>query len=1054
MSAIARRSPSQIMSDGVDKLDLNGEDGHACSRHNPSTAEQHRSLILSRLTGHGFWSLVMSDGDEHGATRSNPRGCETWWEELTGQTNKEQHASPTAWADVVHPDDRERALRAWHDGLQSGRAFDVEYRVATRAGRWAVVRARGEALVDSAGVVREWVGSLQDVTEHSLNAGTAAASRMFETVLSNTPDFVYMFDSSARFTFVNRALLKLWGKSAAETLGKTFFELDYTPELAARLHEQVLRVFRTGIGLCDETEYGDEVPPRSYEYIFTPVLGADGRVEAVTGSTRDITARKTNEIALRTSESRYRALVTASSDVVYRMSPDWSEMSPVDGRGFIPSTSQPLRDWMTQNVPEFEHSRVKNAIARAIAEKATFELEHQVRRIDGTLGWTFSRAVPILDDAGNIVEWFGTAADITARKRAVSDLRDIRSRMDAALNAAAIGTWAWDIPGDKFYGDASFARMFGVPLNAVDGGPLDPIFEVIHTEDQPRVAEAIRATIETGTFYQADYRVRSQEGTWRWVSARGRVERDAQGRAVRFPGVVIDVTDQKEAQKELSRVQAEAERRRRLYDTILTNTPDLAYVFDLDHRFIYANNVLLRMWGRTWDEAIGKTCHELGYEAWHASMHDQEIEQVKSTRQPIRGEVPFNGTFGRRIYEYIFVPVLGADGQVEAVAGTTRDVTDRKNAEEALRDADRKKDDFIALLAHELRNPLAPIRSGLQMTRLAKGDQQMIDKARMIMERQLAHMVRLIDDLLDVSRITRNKMELRRTHVSLADVVANAVEAATPAIQEARHRLTVTLPPEPVMFNADLTRLAQVLSNLLTNSARYTPVGGQIWLSGERDGDDAVIRVRDSGIGIPASSLSKIFDMFSQVDRSVERSTGGLGIGLALVKGLVEMHGGRVSAESVEGQGSTFTVRLPTILMTHEHDAHAKESDGNAAARRRVLVVDDNHDGAESMAELLKMLGSEVRVAHDGAAAVSTAAEFRPDVILMDIGLPVMNGLDATRRIRRETWGEEMAIYALTGWGQDSDRQLSREAGCTGHLVKPVEFADLERLMNASPSRG
>jgi signal transduction histidine kinase len=438
---------------------------------------------------------------------------------------------------------------------------------------------------------------------------------------------------------------------------------------------------------------------------------------------------------------------------------------------------------------------------------------------------------------------------------------------------------------------------------------------------------------------------------------------------------------------------------------------------------------------------------EIGYEPWHAEMHDREIDQVKETRQPIRGEVPFNGTFGRRIYDYIFVPVFGENGEVEAVAGTTRDVTDRKLAEETLRDADRKKDDFLALLAHELRNPLAPIRNGLQVLRLAQGDAAIIAEAQEMMERQLSHMVRLIDDLLDISRITRNKMELVRSQVTLADVVRNAVEAAAPAIQEFGHELKVHLPGESIALDADLTRLAQVFSNLLTNSAKYTPRGGTIWLSAERAGDQAVVSVRDTGIGIPASALSTVFDMFSQVDRTVERSTGGLGIGLALVRGLVEMHGGTVSATSVEGEGSTFTVTLavsePAALPSHETPIETFGSD----SRRRVLVVDDNRDGAESMSTMLRLLGNEVITAHDGVEAVAAAGAFRPQVILMDIGLPRLNGLDATQQIREQPWGRSVKIIALTGWGQENDRERSRSAGCDGHLVKPVNLIDLEAVL-------
>ena len=538
------------------------------------------------------------------------------------------------------------------------------------------------------------------------------------------------------------------------------------------------------------------------------------------------------------------------------------------------------------------------------------------------------------------------------------------------------------------------------------------------------------------------------------MTARGQVERDADGRAVRFPGVVIDVTDRKLAEAALDRVTAESERLRRLYETVLSATPDFVYVFSLDHRVLYANDSLIRMWGRGRDGAIGKTFLEIGYEPWHAEMHDREIDQVRATKEPIRGEVPFTGTNGRRIYDYIFVPVIGADGEVEAVAGTTRDVTDRKESELALAESDRKKDEFIALLAHELRNPLAPIRNGLQVIRQAR-DLAVRERAQEMMDRQLAHMVRLIDDLLDVSRIGRNKLELRRARVTLADVVESAVEAAQPAIDAAGHELLVSLPTRPVHLDADLTRLAQVLSNLLTNSAKYTERGGRIWLSAERKEGVIEVTVRDTGIGIPPESLPRIFDMFSQVDRSIERSTGGLGIGLALVKGLAEMHGGTVVAKSDgEGQGQHVRRHASDHPGRGPRCRRAFPSARPASPARRVLVVDDNRDGAESLGMMLELAGHEVALAHDGLEAIERAAQFRPEVILMDVGMPRLNGLDATRRIRQEPWGKAATIIALTGWGQECDREQSREAGCNGHLVKPVALEELHRMLGAPPQKG
>ena len=336
--------------------------------------------------------------------------------------------------------------------------------------------------------------------------------------------------------------------------------------------------------------------------------------------------------------------------------------------------------------------------------------------------------------------------------------------------------------------------------------------------------------------------------------------------------------------------------------------------------------------------------------------------------------------------------------------------------------------------------------------RLASGDANAVDQARSMMERQLGHMVRLIDDLLDISRISQNKMELRRcANVRLTDAVNSAV-GKRPGLSSRGNRSTnspCSLPRKPIYLDADLTRLAQVFSNLLTNSAKYTARGGKIWLTAERRSEEVLVTVRDTGIGIPAGSIASIFDMFSQVDRSVERSTGGLGIGLALVKGLVEMHGGTVTVVSEgEGKGSTFTVILP-VLADQAGFAVVPSDNGQAAAgpKHRILVVDDNRDGADSLAMILRLVNNEVRTARDGIEALEQAKVFQPEIVLMDIGLPGLNGLDATRRIREQPWGQSMTIIALTGWGQDRDREQSREAGCDGHLVKPVNLPELQKLL-------
>jgi PAS domain S-box-containing protein len=499
---------------------------------------------------------------------------------------------------------------------------------------------------------------------------------------------------------------------------------------------------------------------------------------------------------------------------------------------------------------------------------------------------------------------------------------------------------------------------------------------------------------------------------------------------------------------------------RERYRVTLTSIGDAVIATDAGEQVTFLNQVAEQLTGWNIDAASGRPLREVFRIVDEGTREPLPSPALRALQEGVVASlsnhtilIAKDGT--ERPLDDSAAPIRSPDGKVIGTVLVFRDTTERRKVEEALKEADRRKDDFIALLAHELRNPLAPLRNGLQVMRLGGGDENSVAQARAMMERQLGHMVRLIDDLLEISRISRNKMELRRSRVLLADVVGSAVEAARPLIDAAGQELTISLPPEPVFLDADLTRLAQVFSNLLTNSAKYTERSGHIRLAAERRASDVLVSVRDNGIGIPTDALPSIFDMFSQVDRSIERSAGGLGIGLALVKGLVEMHGGTVTVESDgEGKGSTFTVKLPVLESPRQLVVNTPENgQGLSGPRRRMLVVDDNRDSAESMAIMLKLLGNEVRVAHDGIEAVEAAEAFRPQIILMDVGMPRLSGLDATRRIREQPWGRPMVIVALTGWGQDGDRARSQEAGCNGHLVKPVSLMDLQKFLADVPVR-
>jgi PAS domain S-box-containing protein len=428
---------------------------------------------------------------------------------------------------------------------------------------------------------------------------------------------------------------------------------------------------------------------------------------------------------------------------------------------------------------------------------------------------------------------------------------------------------------------------------------------------------------------------------------------------------------------------------------------------------------------------------------------DEAIQRSIRDGSPFDMEYRTIGLDGRERWIRSIGQVAYDAGRPVRFDGITIDVTERVRQADELREADRKKDEFLATLAHELRNPLAPIRNSLNLLGLSGERDPAARQIHEIMERQVNHMIRLVDDLLEMSRITRNKVELQKEPVELAAILRTAVEISQPLIDASRHQLAIALPPEPLTLDADAVRLGQVFANLLNNAAKYTPSGGQIWLSARQEGSEVVVSVRDSGKGIEPEMLQRVFDLFTQVDRSPSRNQGGLGIGLTLVKSLVESHGGSVVAKSPGlNQGSEFIVRLP--LAANQRTAAGKPAARAAAgalASRRLLVVDDNRDAANSLGRLLRVLGAEVQIAHSGAEALELLEKFRPVTVLLDIGMPGMDGYEVAQRVRERFDASEVLLIALTGWGQEEDRRRSQAAGFDHHLVKPVDHGVLLTLL-------
>ncbi|MGV3572631.1 MAG: ATP-binding protein [Ramlibacter sp.] len=436
------------------------------------------------------------------------------------------------------------------------------------------------------------------------------------------------------------------------------------------------------------------------------------------------------------------------------------------------------------------------------------------------------------------------------------------------------------------------------------------------------------------------------------------------------------------------------------------------------------------------------------------------LEQVYRTGEPFVGRgvgveiqpVP-GGPRALRFVDFLYQPVHDADGRVAGIFAQGHDVTEQVLGARALEEADRRKDEFLATLAHELRNPLAPIRQAAVVARSAGGDDRRQGWALGVIERQVGHMALLLDDLLDVSRISRGKLELRLQPVELAAVVEAAVETTRPLLEAKRHALHVRLPPDPLRLQVDPVRLAQVLSNLLSNAGKYTDPGGRIELDAEVAGGTLVIRVRDNGIGLSAGDGSQIFEMFSQVASALDRSESGLGIGLALTRGLVELHGGRIDAVSDgPGKGSEFIVSLPTRTPEAAAPAAASSPDVQPAGQRqrKVLLADDNADALETMAALLEIEGHQVQTANDGNRALEVGEQLRPDVAILDIGMPHLNGYEAAAKIRETDWGRKVVLIALTGWGQEQDQARAREAGFDHHCTKPVDIDRLLQLVQGS----
>ncbi|WP_020562567.1 PAS domain S-box protein [Methylosarcina fibrata] len=648
----------------------------------------------------------------------------------------------------------------------------------------------------------------------------------------------------------------------------------------------------------------------------------------------------------------------------------------------------------------------------------------------------------VLKDLNDHAVGLGTVStNINERKRAEETLREIQVDLNRAQAVAHVGSWRLDIHKNKLEWSDENYQIFGV----AKGTPLtyESFLAIVHPADRQFVDDAWKAAL-AGSLYDVEHRLLI-DGQVKWVRELVELEFDENGSVRGGFGTTEDITGIKTVQEALQRERA-------FLRQVIDAAPSAIFVKDRDGRFLLGNEVLAKSYGTSIEALVGLTEKDFNTNADEVAHFQQNDLEVINSRTPrVFPEVKVtHADDSVHWYNTVKIPLFDGD-QCNKLLVVATDITERKRANEALLEANRRKDEFLAMLAHELRNPLAPIKNAVQLLKKQKSADPKLEWIRRIIDSQVNHLARLLDDLLDVARIMQGKIRLKTERFELNDMVMAAIETCQPLIESRRQELIITQSMKTPWIEGDRARLGQVLANLLNNAAKYTGEGGKIRLDIRQEGTDAVLEVRDTGIGIAPDMLPKIFDLFTQADHSLAHSQGGLGVGLTLVRQLVEIHGGAVTAASAGiGRGSTFTVRLPALPTESATPEPAPVESALASAKFRILVVDDYPAGAESLKMLLQEEGHEVATAGSGMEALERAEKFRPQIVLLDIGLPDLSGYEVARRLRELPQTRTALLIALTGYGQSKDMELSQSAGFDHHLLKPVDFDKLLALLPSS----
>lgn len=1006
----------------------------------------------------------------------------------------------TALSKQVHPDDLQHYAAAVANAVAPGGkgTLRVEVRILQPDGSYRWLSVTGQtSFHEQTGEALRMAGAAMDITDTKLAEEQLRQSEeRFRAVFEQTTTGIAQTDLKGRFVQMNDRFCEMVGRTRDELLGLRMHDITHPEDLKTNASQFKALAEGSGPNFVIEKRYVR--PDGTVMWAHNDVVAirsASGQPRFIAATVTDITENRRAEEQLKRSEERFRALVTTSSDSMYRMSADWSVMYQLQGQGFIDDTDHAIRDWLQKYIPPEEQELVKGAVRKAIETQGAFNLEHRVHRADGSLGWTLSRAVPLLDDRGEIMEWFGTASDVTERKMAEVALRESETRFRNMANNAPVMVWITEADGRCTFLSESWYEFTGqTPETGMGYGWVD----ATHPEDHDMVEADFISANERRAEFKVEYRLRRRDGEYRWAIDAATPRFDSNGEFLGYIGSVIDITERKLAEEALRTSERRKTALIELADLLreLRDPADLAYsAAELLGRALKVSRcgygtintkdetiTIKRDWNAPGIKSLAGVLHFRDYGSYIENLKRGEAVIFADAYKDPRTMANADALKAISAQAVVNLPVTEDGGFVailylnhedarewtedeisfiREVAERTRIATERRRTEQALRAsmeeaarghekaemASRAKDDFLAALSHELRTPLNPVL--MVASELAHNEtlpEKVREDLRMI-QRNIGLEARLIDDLLDLTRISRGMLQIHQESVDTHALLRHTEEIVRADLPGRKLELRMDLEAGESFVQADSARLQQVFWNLLKNAVKFTPDGGRITVStANPERGRLVITIEDTGRGIPPEALDRIFLPFEQGDLGGRHAFGGLGLGLSISKALVDMHAGSLHAASAGlDQGATFTVEMAT---TERPVAKAVPQSLSAAEERplRLLIVEDDITSLNVLVKLMQRRGHEVRSASTVEAALELAAAHPFDLVISDLGLPDGTGLELMQEIK-DLYG--WPGIALSGFGMEADLQASRDAGFAVHLVKPVAAGDLSRAITS-----